>query len=913
LVCEIYRVRDGRIVAYTSYYAPEGAAREDVVNVPSRAEGSTMAEEQAALRRVATLVARGVSQDELFAAVNEEVGWVVGADPTSLMRFEADDTVTLVAAWSASEAACPIGARRRLDGELRWMRDKGRALRFGPIEMPRDGAFAEEARHLRVRSAVGVPIVVDGRVWGAAFAASTRAEPFPEEATARIAGFTELVATAISKAQARAELRVLADEQAALRRVATLVARGVPPPDVFAAVAREVGLLVGVHATYMARYESDGAATGVAAWSSAEGEIPVGRRFDLAGENVQGLVLQTGRPARIDGYEHASGPAAAVGRDLGLRSSVGAPIVVDERLWGVMIAASKADRPLAADVEARIAAFTELVATAISNTEARTQVRRLADEQAVLRRVATLVAGGTSPDELFAAVVEEVGRVFAVENVGLARYESNATMTTVAISERMADSFPVGGRWPLGGKNVSTVVSETGRSSRIDSYSDASGQLGVAMHERGLASSVGAPIVVEGRVWGVLTLASTEQPLPADAEERLVSFTELVAAAIANAESRAGLARLAEEQAALRRVATLVARGVAAEEVFAAVTEELGRLFLADVANMCRYEPDGTFTVVAGSGAPPVGSRWPLVGKNVTTLVFETGGAVRMDSYVDATGPVADKMRQHGIREEGMRSAVGTPVIVEGKLWGLVGVGTTLEQPLPPDTEARLASFTELVATAIANTEARTEVAASRARIVAAADEERRRVVRDLHDGAQQQLVVTVMTLEMARLALQNGEQELPALLTEALDHAQHATAELRELAHGILPGVLTHGGLRAGVHALASRMPLPVETDVSVGRLAPAVEATAYFVVAEALTNVAKHAHARRAEVMVRIEHGTLAVHVRDDGVGGARRGGGSGLIGLADRLAALDGELRVDSPAESGTLVAAAIPLPG
>jgi signal transduction histidine kinase len=205
-----------------------------------------------------------------------------------------------------------------------------------------------------------------------------------------------------------------------------------------------------------------------------------------------------------------------------------------------------------------------------------------------------------------------------------------------------------------------------------------------------------------------------------------------------------------------------------------------------------------------------------------------------------------------------------------------------------------------------------TYLAASRARIVAAADEERRRVVRDLHDGAQQRLVHTTVTLKLAQRALQNEDENLPALLTEALDNAEQATAELRELAHGILPPVLTQGGLRAGVDALASRMPVPVENGVSVGRLPAAVEATAYFVVAEALTNVAKHARARHAAVAARIEHGTLGVRVRDDGTGGARPDG-SGLLGLADRLAVLDGRLRVESPADGGTLVAADIPLPG
>jgi signal transduction histidine kinase len=214
------------------------------------------------------------------------------------------------------------------------------------------------------------------------------------------------------------------------------------------------------------------------------------------------------------------------------------------------------------------------------------------------------------------------------------------------------------------------------------------------------------------------------------------------------------------------------------------------------------------------------------------------------------------------------------------------------------------------VATAIANAAARTEVAASRARIVAAADEERRRVVRDLHDGAQQRLVHTVITLKLAHRAMQNDEEDARALVTEALDHAERATDELRELAHGILPAVLTQGGLRPGVDALALRMPVPVENAVSAGRLPAAVEATAYFVVAEALTNVAKHARAAHAAVTARIADGALVVQVRDDGVGGARPDG-SGLLGLRDRLAVLDGRLRVESPAEGGTLVAAEIPL--
>jgi signal transduction histidine kinase len=292
---------------------------------------------------------------------------------------------------------------------------------------------------------------------------------------------------------------------------------------------------------------------------------------------------------------------------------------------------------------------------------------------------------------------------------------------------------------------------------------------------------------------------------------------------------------------------------------------------------------------------------------SVVALVLESGRPARIDDFANAPGSAAAYARSLGVR-----SAVATPIVVEGRLWGTVCVFSRRPEPLLADAEARMAEFTELVATAISNIQARSELAASRARIVAAADAERRRVVRDLHDGAQQRLIHTVITLKLARVALQKGADDGHALVSEALDNAQHATAELRELAHGILPAVLTRGGLRAGVEALASRTPLPVDTDVSVGRLRAAVEATAYFVISEALTNVAKHARAGHAEVRVRIEDGTLAIHVRDDGVGGAQPDG-SGLVGLADRLAALDGELRVESPADGGTLITAAIPLAG
>jgi signal transduction histidine kinase len=250
--------------------------------------------------------------------------------------------------------------------------------------------------------------------------------------------------------------------------------------------------------------------------------------------------------------------------------------------------------------------------------------------------------------------------------------------------------------------------------------------------------------------------------------------------------------------------------------------------------------------------------------------------------------------------------------MVEGSLWGSIGAATEHEQ-FPADTEQRMAEFTELVGTAISDIQAREDLAASRARIVAAADEERRQVVRDLHDGAQQRLVHAIISLKLAQRALQSNQAPPGSeLVAEALGHAERANVELRELAHGILPSVLTRGGLRAGVQALASRMLVPVDVAVAVDRLPAPVEATAYFVVAESLTNVAKHAHASGASVEAHLGSGSLEVQVRDNGVGGARPDG-SGLVGLADRLAVLHGQLRVESPPDGGTLVSADIPLAG
>jgi signal transduction histidine kinase len=408
---------------------------------------------------------------------------------------------------------------------------------------------------------------------------------------------------------------------------------------------------------------------------------------------------------------------------------------------------------------------------------------------------------------------------------------------------------------------------------------------------------------------------SRSTPTPSTSPRpRPAGFTELIATAIAK-QGLAELRRLAEEQAALRRVATLVARGPSPEEVFTAVAEEVGRLLDAEITILSRHEPPGEQVSVGvwsrtGESTPfPVGTRVPLAGRNVVSRAVEAGRPARIDDYTDATGTVADAARGYGLG-----SAVGVPIRVEDRLWGVIAVASRRERVLPQDTEARLADFTELVATAIANAEAQAAITASRARIVAAADQARQRIERDLHDSVQQRLVSLVIRARTAREMAPSGAVELLEQLDELVAEAGSALRELGELARGIHPGVLAEGGLRPALRALARRCAVPVRLDVRLeGRLPEPIETAVYYLVAETLTNVAKHAHASTVHVEVDTAADNaevLQVRVRDDGRGGADLGGGSGLMGLKDRVEALGGRLQVQSPLGEGTSVLAELP---
>jgi signal transduction histidine kinase len=369
-------------------------------------------------------------------------------------------------------------------------------------------------------------------------------------------------------------------------------------------------------------------------------------------------------------------------------------------------------------------------------------------------------------------------------------------------------------------------------------------------------------------------------------------------------------ARLSEEQSALRRVATLVAEAVPPSTVFEAVTREVGLLSRADLARMERYEEDGVVTGVAAWSKLPatlaVGTRFHLDGTSIAREVRQTGGPVRVDSFRQATGAIAREAQQVGIR-----SSVGCPIIVAGRLWGVIAASRKSEDPFFAGTESQIARFTELVATAIANAEHSAQLAASRARVVAAADETRRRLERDLHDGAQQRLVSLALELRVAQDTAPADLPELRAAIGQVADGLTEALEELREISRGIHPAILSEGGLGPALRTLVRRSAISVQLQVGTnGRFPEPVEVAAYYVVSEALTNATKHAGASQADVLVDQRDGTLSLSVRDDGAGGADPERGSGLIGLRDRVEALGGSMELSSPLGQGTLIQVSLP---
>jgi signal transduction histidine kinase len=675
---------------------------------------------------------------------------------------------------------------------------------------------------------------------------------------------------AVSSARTEASAAIAAVERAA-EALDAEVAAIVCGADVVAAVGYAEGGAPGAEL----RSVSPGAAAelavpgvGVCLATSVWLEYPKGATLVLARSGPEGLSRE--EAALLRGMAHVTSMTMRMLRLLG-----------DERT-----AREESDRQAAENAR--------LLATL---TERQTLLEQLAEEQAALRRVATLVAGQTGAEDIFAAVAEEAGRLLRADVGGVCRYEPDGGATIVAAWSAGDVHVPVGRRIPLDGESATAIVLRSGTPARLDSYDGRSGPLAELMRGLGIHSSVGAPIIVDGRVWGAMITSSTRpEPLPSDSEQRLAAFTELVATALSNAQARADLARLADEQAALRRVATLVARAVPPEDVFAAVTEEVARLVGADRTVMVRREMDDDDTVVALWSADGVTD--PLRGRCAFSepawmSLLDTGHPSRLQL------PAAD-------------SLIACPIVVEKRIWGAILASSDRREPFPDDTESRIMRFTELVATAISNAASRAQLAASRARIVATADETRRRIERDLHDGIQQRLVTLALELRSVKDSVAPEGQQLLARVSHVEDGLTGVLDELREIARGVHPAILSRGGLGAALKSLARRSALPVELHLgAVGRLPGPAEVAVYYVVCEALANAAKHAKASAARVDVEVRDGTLLASICDDGVGGADPAKGSGILGLTDRVEALDGTLAVTSPAGEGTSMIVELPI--
>jgi GAF domain-containing protein len=894
---------ESRIVEFTELLATA------ISNAESREALTRLVDEQETLRRVATLIAEGANPDVVFVAVCDEAVALFDAEQSAVVRLEADDQELVVVGTSTGVQGVTVGLRSQL-GE--WPTTTavcrtGRTARSDvtAVEVTGGGLIAGMVRAKGFLSTVAAPIVVEGRLWGAMTVSDSRTA-LTSDTERRIENFTDLIATAIANREARDQVTRLLDEQAALRRVATLVAAGIEPEELFTAVSEEVARLFQSDWAAVGRYEQDGSGAVLVGASEDLPGIPVGTRSGLDEGIVAGEIYRTGRPARND--DVGAGRTAGMARQfraLGFISTVAAPIVVEGELWGY-VAVSSSDNSLPPNAEKRIESFGELVATAIANAESRAELaasearaHELANEQAALRRVATLVAAGIEPDDLFTAVSEEVARLFGADGAAVGRFEPDGSGIVAVGRSKGLRTIPVGTRadpaeWP-----ALTVVHRTRRAAR---WSDK------------FYSSVTAPIMVGGSVWGVLTAGSGRADLPPDTEERLEKFGELVATAIANAESRAELAEsearareLANEQAALGRVATLVAQGATPDELFTAVAAEVAGLVDIPVVGIQRYEADGTFTVlgVAGETRFTAGSRWPVEDEGIAGAILATGGPARRDDYSSMTGALGE-----ALRADLMVSVVGVPIVVEGGIWGFMAAAAKPGKPIPSDTEEQLVRFTELVATAVSNATTRTELLTSRARVVSAADEERRRLERDLHDGIQQWLVALALRARKAARLSAAGEPAME-VLSGLADDLVTVTDELREISRGIHPAILSEAGLDDALNALARRSAIRVDVEVGFGgRYDPTLEATVYYVAAESITNAVKHSEASTVAVRGGLRGDAIELEITDDGVGGADPGRGTGLIGLVDRVDTLGGTISIASAPGAGTTIRVTLP---
>ena len=542
-------------------------------------------------------------------------------------------------------------------------------------------------------------------------------------------------------------------------------------------------------------------------------------------------------------------------------------------------------------------------------------LRLLVEEQAALKRVAVAVATESAAERVFDVVTEEVARLVGADAANLVCF-GPAPDEGIIVGKWSQPGVKIPGAGTVIRIEPGAALAEVALTGEPVRMATDEARVPAELRQRlvalGVTSLVAAPIVVSGEIWGGLVVSVTRDlSFPADVEERLGQFAGLVAVAIANAQAREELAALAEEQAALSRVAVAVATEERPERLFGVVSEEIGRLFGADAGATVRYVDDQDEAVIVGAWQrdgefdPPLGVPLPFQGGAIAR-VAQTGRTARIDLETEPSDLQESMLAAH------VSSGVAAPIVVSGRLWGATSIsnGDSLGR-FPPGVEERLEKFTSLVAVALANAEAREQLTASRARIVQAGDAERRRLERNLHDGAQQRLVSLKLRLRIAESRVTEDPAAAAKLIAEASDELALGLEELRELARGIHPAILTDHGLMPAVEALATRATFPVEVQGLPERLSEPIEAAAFYVVSEALANVAKYASASCARVDLARDDGVLVVEVSDDGVGGADADNGTGLRGLSDRVEALGGHLRVSSEHGQGTTVRAELPL--
>jgi signal transduction histidine kinase len=535
------------------------------------------------------------------------------------------------------------------------------------------------------------------------------------------------------------------------------------------------------------------------------------------------------------------------------------------------------------------------------------ELERVAEEQAALRRIATLVAAGTTEAEIAAAVSSEIGGLFGAQSASVVRWDGDTIRVIGRWRAKPDDAPPTGDVLSYGGDTLAARVVETGAPARVDSAADLKTEFARRRWaELGYEASIGAPIMVDQKVWGVVSASRTEPGdlFPEGDEARLSDFSALVAQAIVNAEVRGETSALVAEQSLLRQIATLVAGGRPPVEVFEAVTSEVAKLFGAETVTLVHWQGVlDEVAVMAAWTAPAVapidaGSLYHPDQGGPTLHVLETGAACNGAESSPERGPVA---------------VIAAPVIAKGSLFGALSAARPATKPFPAGAEVRLRSFADLTGQSISNDRAQMELRASRLRIVQTADEARRRLERNLHDGAQQRLVSVSLALRLIEQMLVSEQSTAHGVLREASHELGEAMRELRELARGLHPALLNERGLGPALESISARSPFPVDiTGVPEDRRLPGpVEAAIYYVISESLANSAKHAAASSARVTLSCASDEVTVEIADDGVGGASLDAGSGLRGLVDRVEALGGELIVSSPHGAGTLVRAEIPL--